>query len=188
MVNESLEELYHFTNYNNIVNILFTDTLHGSDEVCSDGSDPKFISLTRSRISSIGYPYGMNDDKIIRIVLDGRALQSRYKIRSYDYFGSSRCSSKTLSMKTSWRNPDQFNLDDDTIYRNPNVEAEDRIFLDAGVTGISNISRYIKEIQIKKGDFHGKDTRKLKDLCSKRHIDLEVLEPRDFEYGRRLRK
>ena len=181
---EALEELYHFTNYANLMSILSSDTLRGSDEVCSDGTDPKFISLTRSKTSLTGYPHGMTDDKVIRIVLDGRKLQSRYKITPYDYFGSRGSSSKTLSMKTSWSDPGQFNLDADTTYRNPNVEAEDRIFLNAGVKGISDISSYIREIQVKGGDFTRDQIRDLNSICNKRGIDMKILSPRRFEIGR----
>ena len=183
-INEALEELYHFTTYNSMISILLSDVLHGSDEICSDGTGPKFISLTRSKISTTGYPHGMTDDKIIRIVFDGKKLQSKYKIRPYDYFGCKGGSSKTLSMKPCWRNPDQFNLDDDTTYRNPNVEAEDRLFLNAGIMGIKDISLYIKEIQVKDGDFNRDQMRELGRMCIDRGVEMKVLPPKKFEFGR----
>lgn len=180
-INEALEELYHFTTYSSMISILLSDVLRGCDEVCSDGTDPKFISPTRSKISATGYPHGMIDDKIIRIVLDRKKLQSKYKISPYDYFGCKGGSSKILSMKPCWCNPDQFNLDNDTIYRNPNVEAEDRLFLNAGIMGVQDISLYIKEIQVKDGDFNREQMRELSRMCIDRGVEMKVLSPKKFE-------
>ena len=87
-------------------------------------------------------------------------------------------------MKPCWRNPDQFNLDDDTTYRNPNVEAEDRLFLNAGIMGVKDISLYIKEIQVKDGDFNRDQMRELGRMCIDRGVEMKVLSPKKFEFGR----
>lgn len=184
-ISEGLDEYYHFTNLENILNILKDDFLAGSREVCDgDYSKPMFISLTRSKNSGTGYPHGMIDGKVVRIVLDGRKLTSRYKISPYDYFGNRKGKgTKTTVMYTSWEYPSQFNLDNDYIRRTPDVEAEDRLFLRPGVDGVKGICSYIKEIQVSDRDFGPMDKMKLLAACKKRRVKLVMMNPNDFELG-----
>lgn len=140
---ESLQELYHFTDGKSLANILRTDTFIASGD---DGYNPHgydyFMSTTRSQYSKTGYPAAMLSDDICKVVLDGRALGARYKIKPVNFQGNT----KVHAIRSAWADPAQFDDYKDERLKQTMVEAEDRILLKQDT--IKNFHKYIKRIYI----------------------------------------
>ena len=152
---ESIDTLYHFTNGGNMVNILKNDEFIASDE-----GHGKFISTTRTPYAKIGYPTGMIAKDIVRIVLDGKKLATKYKIKPYSWGAS----------KGNIHDPQQ-----------TNVESEERIYLKQ--TAIPNFHKYIKKIQINTNTIDAGDADDIIRLSERMNIEVEVAESdKEFDF------
>lgn len=179
-INEALEELYHFTNDYNLVAITKSDTFEASPD---DGHSPKgfdyYISATRSKNANTGYPTQMWDNEgLVRIVLDGRKINSKMKIKPLDFSPS-----KGRAIKANWKNKEDFDKYKADIMMQSNVEAEDRILLNK--PEIKNFHTYIKEIHICKDNIDKDRYVLIKNWCNAVKVNLiEFENMREFNRGK----
>ena len=139
VLNESISKVvYHFTNFDNAVNIIRNDkiilsTSWGGDLV--DISNKKFyLSVTRQRNSDIGYPKAIGLK--VRITLDGEKLNQRFSGKAVDFFGSR----EGLKGKFGYYKKTPINK-----YQ-PSTESEDRIF--SHTPTIEHVSKYIIRMDV----------------------------------------
>lgn len=171
---ESIQELYHFTNAYNLVKILQNDTWITSIE-----GDSMYISTTRMKFGGTGYPTQLIDSSnVVRVVFDGRKLNSKYKIISTD-----QMKGKFWAIKKNWQNKEQFEKNKVEIMKQGNVEAEDRVLVDKEY--IKNIHQYIKAIHICLDNIDDKYIHTIEDYCEKWGVILKIYKyKRDFNLGR----
>lgn len=170
---EAMQELYHFTNAYNLVDILKDDTWIASN----DYDKELYISTTRMRNGIFGYPTGLLDDNnVVRVVFDGTKLNSKYKIKPVD-----KMHGKRLAVKANWSNPEDY--DKYFNAHQTNVEAEDRVFINA--TEVKGAHKYIKAIHVNLSNI---DNKYLKDIimyCKQYNIELKQYKnDKDFNIGR----
>lgn len=178
-INEAMEELYHFTCSYDLVGIAKNDEFYSSK---NDGHSPKgfdyYMSTTRSKNANTGYPSQIWGDELVRIVLDGRKINSKMKIQPLDFSPS-----KGRAIRVNWNNVEDFDKYKDSIMMQSNVEAEDRILLNK--KSIPNFHIYIKEIHICKDDISDKYYKPIKKYCDKYNIPLiEFEDKRKFNRGK----
>lgn len=162
---ESMQELYHFTNAYNLVNILKDDTWASSIDYDNDYQEYPYISTTRTKYGNIGYPTGLMDDtNVVRVVFDGAKLNSKYKIKPVD-----KMKGKWMAIKANWAEPDKFDKHFDGLQTN--VEAEDRVFVNA--EKIKGISKYIKAIHINMSNIENKYLKEISKYCTEYDIELK---------------
>ena len=139
LVEIATDEIYHFTRISNLLRIVQEDKLKTST-VLGSTSDERhnkgkyfFFSTQRSGHGKIGY--GIKGSSQVRLVMDGRRLSQRYKVKPVDYWMRSRQPAGIPDMR-------------DSIKANMMMgdEMEDRVMLDAGE--IPNASTYISRIDI----------------------------------------
>lgn len=133
MINEGLSKIvYHFTQIDNLVNILetneftLTSTLGSKSDY--DVNKGRYFYLSTTRSGSAGYRSGN-----VKIVLDGDKLNQRYKGYAMDYWQYSK-------------NPKDWG--DSNSYKSMmnSQELEDRVISDKGT--IPKAMSYIKEIHV----------------------------------------
>lgn len=170
---ESMQELYHFTNAYNLVNILKDDTWIASN----DYDKELYISTTRMRNANLGYPTELIDDtNMVRVVFDGAKLNSKYKIKPVD-----KMKGKWMAIKANWAEPDSFDKYFDR--HQTNVEAEDRVFVNT--EKILGVCKYIKEIHINLSNIENKYLNDIIKYCRKHNIELKKYKNySDFNLGR----
>lgn len=168
-----MQELYHFTNAYNLVDILKDDTWVSSN----DYGKELYISTTRTRNGNFGYPTGLlDDDNVVRVVFDGAKLNSKYKIKPVD-----KMKGKRLAIKANWPNPDDY--DKYFNAHQTNVEAEDRVFVNKET--IPNVSRYIKAIHINLSNIENKYLKDIEKYCKQYNIELKKYKNYpEFNFGR----
>lgn len=174
-INESLYELYHFTNASNLVGIIERD-----EWVCSvDDNDEMYISTTRSKNGSTGYPTQLIDDSnVIRIVFDGKKLNTKYRIKPVD-----KMHGKWMAIKANWTNPEGFDSSRHEIMKQGNVESEDRVFINSET--VQHVHKYIKSIHIDLSNLDSKYIEPIEEYCKKFNIELKQYEnTRKFNIGR----
>ena len=174
-INESLYELYHFTNAGNLIGIIEKD-----EWVCSvDDNDEIYISTTRSKNGGTGYPTQLIDDtNVIRIVFDGKKLNTKYKIKPVD-----KMHGKRMAIKANWTNPECFDSNKHEIMKQGNVESEDRVFINSET--IQHVHKYIKSIHIDLGNLDPKYIEPIEKYCRKFDIELKQYEnTQKFNIGR----
>lgn len=167
IITESLQELYHFTNASNLMNIIKDDTWIASIDDTING-DELYISTTRSKYAGTGYPTQLIDNNnIIRIVFDGNKLNSKFKIKPID-----KMKGKKLAMKSHWDKlrPGMWEQNKNYIMQQGNVEAEDRVYVKE--KEIKNIHKYIKSIHIDLSNLDNKYLNPIKDYCELHNIEL----------------
>ena len=151
----SFDTLYHFTHGRNLVNILKKDEFILSD---TDDYNPEgwkyYMSLTRMPYAQTGYPIMTWEDDVVRLVIDARALFSRYKRITID----------TIKGKTVFPESDP--------YYNGNVEAEERLLSNQKI--IKKFHKYIKRIDINTNTIKAKDADDIIQYADKLKIPVEV--------------
>lgn len=177
IVFESVEELYHFTNVGNLINILEEDKLCGY-QCCDykDDKDDKYygVSTTRQRCALLGYPHTMINKQIVRITFDANKLLQKYKTKTFVYDDSYRTPQYAKKM---W-NTKQWNVEFSSMY-----EAEERIKIYNGDC-IKDLHKYIKRIDVCSSTFGDYDFDKIDDYCSKYNIILKLYSNQNkFNYG-----
>lgn len=176
-INESLEELYHYTNIHNLSNICMEDCIFGSPD---DGHNeesiikhcPFFISLTRTRRGDMGYPAGLIDQQITRIVFDVDKIKSKFKIRPVDYMHG-----KALSIRSNWKNKEAFDkhsIRDIQI----NVENEERLYMKDDQ--LKDLHKYIKEIHVCTDDLSNRDRIAFDNYYKIYNIPIKFLSKKEF--------
>jgi hypothetical protein len=161
---EAMQELYHFTNAYNLVDILKDDTWVSSN----DYDKELYISTTRMRNGDFGYPTGMLDDEnVVRVVFDAQKLNTKFKIIPVD-----KMNGKRLAVKANWSNPDDY--DKYFNVHQTNVEAEDRVIVKD--EKIKNISKYIKSIHVNLENIDDKYLYSIESYCKKLNIKLKKYE------------
>jgi hypothetical protein len=143
-----------------------------------DDDDTMYISTTRMKFGGTGYPTQLWDDKnIVRIVFDGRVLNSKFKITPVD-----KMKGKKMSLKSSY--PDGvFDLYKSEILKQGNVEAEDRVIVNS--QEIPNVHKYIKSIHVSLDNLDNKYIQPFRDYCKKFNIELrEYNTTNEFNLGR----
>lgn len=170
---EAMEELYHFTNAYNLVDILKDDTWVSSN----DNDEELYISTTRTRNANFGYPTGLlDDDNVVRVVFDGKKLNSKFKIKSVD-----KMHGKRLAVKANWPNPDDY--DKYFNAHQTNVEAEDRVLVNAET--VPHVSKYIKAIHVNLSNIENKYLTEIAKLCREYKIELKRYKNfSDFNLGK----
>jgi hypothetical protein len=175
-LNEGLSDiLYHFTYIRNLVNILKQNEFHASTNIGtpSDLNTSRgkffFFSATRSRGGEgKGSGYGRSP---VKIVLDGKKLNQRYKGFPLDYWQNS-------SKESDWS--------DKTDYINSlkSKELEDRIVLDSPT--IPNASNYILEIHVfieSGGEMYKDELDELTSYVKKNNIPIYFYTERKYFFN-----
>lgn len=140
---ESLDEYYHFTHTYNLKHILEKDSWLCSEEDSYGRDDYKYyVSLTRSKNASTGYPAGLDQEDLIRIVFNGKALNSKFKIEPVSFDPGA----KTFITRAAKNNPEAYKKYGAEWKKQVNVEAEDRLY--SKLPEIKGISKYIKRIDL----------------------------------------
>ena len=169
VLNEVMQELYHFTDGRSLALILKKDTFRGSRD---DGFNPKgygwFMSTTRSQNAAPGYPAAYLQKDICKIVIDGQALNSRYKIMPVNFQGNV----KAHAIRDMWDDPKYFDDYKDERMRQPYVEAEDRVLLKSDT--IPNFHRYIKRIFLDTNTIGAKDAVVIIQYAERYDIPVDV--------------
>lgn len=176
-IKESFAELYHFTNIGNLLNIIKNDEFITSAD---DGYTPNkykyYISLTRMKCAFTGYPTGMIDDKIVRIVFNGK-LANKYKIKPVDWGKA-----KTFALKSMWGET-AFNAMKDDLMLQTNVEAEERVCTNDDC--IKNISKYISKIETYKNYLTQQEKREIEKYCLNNNITFIIYDnEKDFKLSK----
>lgn len=173
---ESNQELYHFTNAYNLVNMIKDDEWVTSD----DSSGKNFISTTRVKYAGVGYPTQLIDDtNVVRIVLNKRLLNSKFKIVSIDTLAA-----KGRAIKSNWKDPEVFELYKKEILKQGNVEAEDRVVVNKD--SIENFHKYIKEIHINTDNIDSKYITPIESYCEKWDIVFKKYKnEQEFNFARK---
>lgn len=172
-INEAMVELYHFTNAYNFINIIKDDEWMASCE-----GNEYFISTTRTKNATIGYPTQLIDkDNVIRIVFDGRRLNNNFKIKPVD-----KMRGKMWAIKSTWKNPEDFELYKKEILTQGNTESEDRVYVNR--ESIPNAHLYIKEVHINLDNIERKYINDIRNYCRRYGIELvEYSNTREFNRG-----
>ena len=170
---EGLEQLYHFTHIGNLIRIMEKDqwTCSMNDGICDFECPDFYISLTRSQNAATGYPTGLDEENLVKVVFNERKLHSRFKIKSVTF----QKNSKNTAIKGEWEKRgrvDAFNTYKDEYMKQTNVEAEDRLF--SNKQYISHISKYIDKVIINGGDCDEKKKDELIGWLEKRNVSYEV--------------
>lgn len=163
-ITESLQELYHFTNAGNLINIIKDDEWVSSMEENGE----MYISTTRSKNASTGYATQLIDEtNIVRIVFDGQKLNSKFKIKPVD-----KMRGKWQAIKANWNkcDPEVWNQNKENIMKQGNVESEDRVFVHDET--IPNIHKYIKSIHINLENINSEYINPIEDYCNKYDIEF----------------
>jgi hypothetical protein len=171
---ESIQELYHFTNAENLIGIIEDDTW-----ICSQEYDGEiYISTTRMKYGASGYPTQLlNSSNVIRIVFDGRKLNSKYRIRPVD-----KMRGKRMAIKANWSNPTSFDANKSEIMKQGNVEAEDRVFINT--EEIKDVHKYIKSIHIDLSNIESKYIKDIETYCNEFDIELKKYKnTKEFNLG-----
>lgn len=186
-ITEAMDELYHFTNLDNMVSIARDDFMAGYEQSIVRPSDNTtttcfMISTTRMRYAKGGYPATMINQNLIRITLDGRAIERKYELRNWVY-------------DSSYRNPVGAHIYRRNRHLDPYgdwtqlFEAEERIVISKG-DGINDFHKFIKRIDIcstrisMDPDWEQKYDA-LERYCNEYGIELKLYHTvRDFDYGR----
>ena len=156
-----MQELYHFTNAYNLVAILKDDTWVASN----DYDKELYISTTRMRRGDFGYPTELIDDtNVVRVVFDGRKLNSKFKIKPVD-----KMKGKWMAIKANWVEPESFDKHFDS--HQTNVEAEDRVFVNT--EKIKDVRKYIKAIHINLSNIENKYLKEISKYCREYNIELK---------------
>lgn len=170
ILNEAMSELYHFTNGVNVANMLRHDSFKASKD---DGYQPVsgygyFMSTTRQQFAGTGYPAAMMGQDICKIVLDGKALNSRYKMVPIDWGRA-----KMMAIRSEWpAGPDDWDMYKDERLKQTNVESEDRVLLKTAT--IPNFHRYIKKIYIDTNTIDPKDADDIIQCAEKLGVEVDV--------------
>lgn len=161
--------LYHFTQIDNMLKILKTNTLGLSVgfteyEFKHNRNKYFFLSLTNSRSANIGYPITFYEGlPLARITFNGRKLNSNFKIKPIDYNNLPRVKSVTLH---------------DRSYD----EMEERLISNKNI--ITNIYKYIESIDIRYVDeMDDMDIIKIKNIkkiCDENNIKCNIVKPKYF--------
>ena len=175
---ESSDELYHYTNVDNAIDMVTDDEFLASE---NDGHGRKdyrwYMSTTRQRNALTGYPTGMINNHIVRFVLDGRALGSKFKIEPVDWGHA-----KHIAIKNNWPDPDKFDKNLNSIMLQTNVENEDRVYLKSEV--LKDLHKYIKEIHLDDKTTTSTEQRLFKTYCDAYGITLKIMSGKEFTLGR----
>lgn len=177
---ESLQQVYHYTNYGNLFNILKENQFVLSEN--DDYGDSKYkyyMSTTRQRNALTGYPTGMINPKISRIILDYDLLRSKYKIGPVDWGKS-----KKFAIKTNYPGDiEYFDKWFDSIRLQTNVEMEERVYSNKEV--IPHFVAYIKQIDVMSGWLTKHELDELKEVCSNIGLNLNIYNTeKDFNLAR----
>lgn len=144
---EAIDSLYHFTNGRNVVGILKKNEFILSED---DGYNPKsyqyYMSLTRMPYAGTGYPSILISDDVVRLVIDARLLNSKFKIKAID--------------TTQGR------------YYGGDVEAEERLL--SNKPTIKNFAKYIKRIDINTHTINTKDADDIIQYAERLNIPVEI--------------
>ena len=177
---EGLEYLYHFTHIRNMINVLEKDRWMCSinDGVCDFKCPDYYISFTRSQNTVSGYPTGLDETDLVKVVFNERKLHSRYKIRPITFHKGS----KKIAIKDEWEKRgkvDMFNSYKDEYMKQTNTEAEERLMTDDKY--IQNISKYIHKLIINADKVSDDNLlRQLQELCLKRKIECQIVPEKVF--------
>lgn len=172
-LNESLSDIaYHFTYTTRIYDILNTNEIHltplfGTTADLDINSGKLYaLSLTSSKSSNIGYAASLPKDGLVRITLDGRALNQNYKSKRVDYWQYSKDPKNSIY-------DDVKKHSDLKAAISRNDELEDRIISDNDT--INNASKFITNIDILVDDEYNKKVLgNIKRLCEEGNIELHV--------------
>lgn len=179
-INESLEEIYHFTNTDNLLELIKDDVFLTSSD---DGYNPKeykyYISTTRVKNANIGYPTGMLNDKIVRICLNVDILKSKYKVKPVDWGHA-----KEIAIKKNWPAGEKdFDKNKHEILKQTNVESEERVYTND--EEIKQFSKYIKRIDVYTEWFLPVELDRIKEYCQTNGIQLvEYSDEKKFKLGK----
>ena len=172
VVLEGLEQLYHFTHIGNLIRILEKDQwMCSENDGLVKGAPKYYISFTRSQNASSGYPSGLDEENLVKIVFNERKLHSKFKIKSITF----QKNSKNTAIKGEWEKHgrvDAFNTYKDEYMKQTNVEAEDRLF--SNKQYIRNISKYIDKVIINGENCDEKKKDELIGWLEKRKVPHEV--------------
>lgn len=163
-------QLYHFTSFNGLINILKSDTFKGSSaNVDKDDLDFKSFRLDAEKLKDKGiyslYFFSTTRDKLlylkdpkiasyeVRLVLDGDKLSSKYRIEPYYFYHDE--------------------MIDEPNPKYDQDESEERIIL-KNSKEIPNASSYIKKIQILMDNISGDKTKEI-DLLISKYPNIELL-------------
>lgn len=170
-INESIQELYHFTDGKSLVEILKYDKFKTSQ---NDGHNPgnytHFISTTRTQYSKIGYPSGMLNDDIVKIVLYKSKLKSNFKITPIDWGKA-----KLLYIKSKWSGgKEDYDKNKKELIKQTNVESEDRLLTNKEYIG--DFHKYIKKIILNTQTIQPKDADDIIRYCDRYNVEVVVCE------------
>ena len=120
--------LYHYTSYNNLQNILYSNCLICKNKIYLNEFDKEVsaISFTRSADFHKNDSIGKMWNEGFRLVIDGNKLSHKYKIQPYNYYGNVSGNEDNLI------NKEKFNLYEEIVLTNK----------------IDNIKNYIIGIEI----------------------------------------
>lgn len=168
-INESIQELYHFTDGKSLVEILKHDEFKTS---YNDGHNPSkykyFISTTRTQYSKTGYPSGMLVDDIVKIVLYKSKLKSNFKIIPIDWGRA-----KSVYIKNKWPGgKEDYDKNKKELLKQTNVESEDRLLTNKEY--IKGFHKYIKKIILNTQTINPKDADNIIRYCNKYDIEVVV--------------
>ena len=159
-LNESLTDIvYHFTRFNILYRILKTNQFITTAAVASKSdmtiNHGKYFFLSTTRSKATGYVVGD-----VKLVLDGRKLNQRFKGKAVDYWQYSK---------------DRKNYTSDADYKNAlsSNEQEDRIITNEPY--INDAISYIREIHIlvgKRDRIYKSTLDFIRDVCTKNGIGL----------------
>lgn len=137
-VNEGLSQfLYHYTRPFALMKILQENAMRGSELNKSEfpnartihfGNATHFISATRNKSPLTGFPLTINNYCLVRIALDGKALATRHKGLSHNFWYD--------------HNP----TGQDNVKLGSDYESEEKILVKS--EKIDDINRYIRKIDM----------------------------------------
>ena len=177
---EALDEYYHFTHTTNLINILKNNVWRCSEDDYHQLKDYQYyISFTRSKNASTGYPTAIEEENQVRIVLDGRKLSSKFIIEPVDYFPGF----KNFIPRSKQRDPKAYELYKDEWKKQTNVEAEERLY--TKLQELKDPTKYIKRIELCSSNTDSTDIEEIKTLCSKLRCDLRIYNSlKEYKIGR----
>lgn len=164
-INESEELLYHFTNGRNLVNILKADKFIGCEGDSMSPNYKYYMSTTRQPYAGTGYPTGMFERDICKIVLDVRKLNSKYKIMPVTWFKGS----KNLAIRDNDPHWDEYKED---RMKQTNTESEDRVCFNTPT--IPHFNKYIKAIVLDTNTIDPSDADDIIKYADKYGIDVLI--------------
>ena len=176
-IQESLSELYHYTNGRNLVKILKYDIYKLSENDGYTKSYKYFMSTTRSKFSGIGYAQQLINRDVVRIVLDGDKLASKYKIIPIDVLKG-----KSWAIRANHVDPKAFDDNYNELMKQASVESEERLL--SNNSEIRDFHKYIKYIYLDTNTINAKDADDIIRFADRLGVEVKIAEnSKDFLYN-----